>query len=90
MFERLRTRLQVYITENFEDLLALDLKWARLFGAPAPHTISSYVYLLETKNKPFGKFLRPVIDKLFLWLFEQTDHCKQDFERVNGFQRTTE
>lgn len=73
-----------YIDENFEDLLKLDLKLARILGAPAPHTLSSYAYLLDTQNKPWGKFWRRFIDWLFWKIDNQTEHCKKDFERVNG------
>lgn len=74
--------LNRYIQENFDDLLAFDLKLARLLGAPAPHTLSSYAYKLEQDGKPWGKFWRPVIDWIFYWLREQINHCLDDYIRV--------
>lgn len=73
--ERLRLRIGQYIEENFDDLLELDLKWARLLGAPAPHTISSYSHLK-------WKWLEPIIDWLFFWLYEEQNHCQNDYLRV--------
>lgn len=78
----MKDRIRNYIVENFDDLLALDLKVARILGAPAPHTLSSYAYLLECRASWWGCLWRFVIDKIFLWLFEQKDHCKVDYERV--------
>lgn len=73
-----------YIDENFDDLLKLDLKVARLLGAPAPHTLSSYAYMLDEKKKPWGMLWRPVIDWIFNKTYGQVDHCKKDYQRVNG------
>lgn len=82
---KLRQWLTRYLNENFDDLLRLDLKMARILGAPAPHTLSSYSWLLESKGKPWGRFWRPIIDKLFQWLLNQENHCLKDFNRVvNG------
>lgn len=84
MFDGLKLSLLRYMKENFDDLLELDLKVARLMGAPAPHTISSYAYMLEREQKPVGIVLRPAIDDLFKWLADQPDHCKSDYESVTG------
>lgn len=84
MISRLRLALLRYLNENFDDLLALDLKWARILGAPAPHTISSYAWKLEQENKLWGKLWRPMIDWIFKWLLEQEDHCYKDFKRITG------
>jgi hypothetical protein len=73
-----------YLNENFDDLLELDLKLARILGAPSPHTLSSYSYKLEQEGKLWGKFWRPVIDKVFKWLLTQIDHCKTDYNRVTN------
>lgn len=82
--ERLRLALLRYFHENFDDLLVLDLKIARLLGAPAPHTLSSWAYL----KSPFWT---DVIDDLFLWFLGQEEHCRKDYERVtNGIQREAE
>lgn len=79
----MREFLRRYISENFDDLLALDLKLARVLGAPAPHTLSSWAYL---KSPFWTKF----IDTIFSWLFSQTHHCYADYKRVtNGLQGTT-
>lgn len=78
----MRKVLARYISENFDDLLALDLHIARLLGAPAPHTLSSYSYKLELADKRWGKFWRPIIDKIMYYILGQTDHCKADYERV--------
>jgi hypothetical protein len=74
--------LKRYLEENFDDLLALDLKVARLLGAPAPHTLSSYSYKLELENKPFGAFFRPIIDFLAETFFKDFNHCQGAYERV--------
>jgi hypothetical protein len=66
-----------YIVENWDDLLALDLKLARIFGAPAPHTISSYSHVK-------WKWLEPIIDALAIWLWSEFDHCYNDYKRVSG------
>jgi hypothetical protein len=83
MIKRLKLRILRYIVENFDDLLALDLKVARIAGAPAPHTLSSYAYQLEQEGKRWGKLWRPVIDYLFRWLMDQEAHCRKDYERVS-------
>lgn len=71
----MREFLQDYIRRNFQKLLKLDLRMARLIGAPSPHTLSSWAYV----KSPFW---RKFIDKLFWWLFNEADHCKQDYERT--------
>jgi hypothetical protein len=75
--EAIRRFLQRYIRENRDDLLDFDLKLARVFGAPAPHTVSSYAHIQWT-------WLEPIINKLWLWLFKQKDHCRQDYLRVQS------
>jgi hypothetical protein len=74
MFERIRLAVLRYIRENLDDLLALDLKIARLLGAPAPHTISGYSHIKWT-------WLEPTIDFLALWIFKQKDHCRKAYEK---------
>lgn len=64
-----------YLVENFDDLLLLDLKLARLFGAPHPHTISSWVHLKG------WKLLEKIINHFFKWLINQENHCQRDYER---------
>jgi hypothetical protein len=64
-----------YIRENFNELLALDLSLARLLGAPAPHTLSSYAYV-------HSKFWTKIIDFLAWWIMDEKDHCHRDFMRV--------
>lgn len=76
-----------YITENFDDLLALDLKLARLLGAPSPHTLSSYAELTAEKGRRWGLFCRWFINKLWWWLFNVEGHCRLDLDRVNGVNR---
>lgn len=77
----IRTAIARYIRENFDDLLALDLKIARLLGIPAPHTLSSYAHVK-------GGFWERVIDRIFKWLFNEINHCYNDFLRVtNGSNR---
>lgn len=73
-----------YLNENFDDLLNLDLSVARVLGAPAPHTLSSYAYKLDEEGKPWGKVTRPLIDDIFRWLIDQPNHCKNDYERVTN------
>jgi hypothetical protein len=77
MFEKIRLRVVQYIEENFDDLLELDLKWARIMGAPAPHTISSYSHLK-------WKWLEPIIDRAWFWLFDEKEHCLNDYKRVTA------
>lgn len=79
--------LLTYLNEHFNDLLELDLALARLSGAPAPHTISSYAVVLEREGKLLGLVSRPVIDGLFYWLIEQPNHCKRDYKRVTNGTR---
>lgn len=76
----MRARIARYINENFDDLLVLDLKIARILGAPAPHTISSYAHLKGPRI--WEKF----IDGLWLWLFDEPDHCRTDFNKVSVAQ----
>jgi hypothetical protein len=71
----MRRALLRYIVENFDDLLRLDLRIARIMGAPAPHTISSYAHKK-------WKWLEPIIDKLAFWLWAEKGHCKNDYVRV--------
>jgi hypothetical protein len=82
----MREWLVNYIKDNFDDLLRADLKLARVLGAPKGWTLSGYSYHLEQLGKPWGKFWRPIIDKVFLWLFNDVNHCadahKSDQERV--------
>jgi hypothetical protein len=74
--------LQRYIAENFDDLLEMDLKLARVLGAPAPHTLSSWSHL----NSPFWA---KIINLFFKWVFDQDNHCELDYNRVvNGLQST--
>lgn len=75
MNRALKSALSRYIRENFDDLLALDLKIARMLGVPAPHTLSSWAYY---KSPFWTKF----IDFLAWHILDQKDHCKGDFERV--------
>lgn len=75
----IQTAVHRYIVENFDDLLALDLKIARLLGAPAPHTLSSYSYMLEQEGKWWGELWRPIIDKIMFWAMGQVDHCKNEY-----------
>jgi hypothetical protein len=71
-------RIARYVEENFDDLLALDLKAARLLGAPAPHTLSSWAH----QQSPF--FYAKIIDALFYKIRGQTEHCRDDFLRIKG------
>jgi hypothetical protein len=68
-----------YIKDNFNDLLRADLKIARLLGAPQGYTLSGWSYKLEQEGKPWGEFWRPVIDRIFLWLWSQEEHCKHAY-----------
>ena len=79
MFEKLRTRILEYVYDNLEDLLNLDLKVARILGAPAPHTLSSYAFL---EVNWFWKYFHRVTDALFKWLLGQENHCETDYKRV--------
>ena len=78
--------LVAYIRDNFNDLLRADIRLARVLGAPQGWTLSGYSYHLEQLGKPWGKFWCPAINKIFLWLFNQKDHCKkahaEDLERM--------
>lgn len=92
MLSMVAKAIRRYVTENFNDLLNLDMHLARLLGAPAPYTLSAYSYKLELEGKLGGKICRPIIDKVFgSWIMGQTDHCKNDYLQVtNGLQGTTE
>jgi hypothetical protein len=76
----MRLVLLRYLTENFDDLLLLDLKLARLLGAPAPHTLSSWVH-----HKRW-KVLEKIIDHFFKWLLNQDNHCQRDYQRCLQLQ----
>lgn len=69
-----------YLVENFDDLLQLDLKLARLIGAPAPHTLSSWIH--------FKKWVRleRFVNFWFKWLINQDEHCRRDYERCLQLQ----
>jgi hypothetical protein len=54
-----------FIKKYYNPLLKLDLRVARIFGAPKGWTISGNAYRLEQEGKPWGKALRPLIDFLF-------------------------
>jgi hypothetical protein len=73
--EAIRRFLERYIRENKEDLLAFDLKLARLLGAPSPHTISSYSHIQWV-------WFEPIVNATWWWLFKEKDHCRQDYLRV--------
>lgn len=91
VLSRVRDAIQRYVHENFDDLLRQDMHLARVLGAPAPHTLSSYAYRLELEGKFWGKFWRPIIDVVYgSWIMGQTNHCKQDYERVNGETKPNE
>lgn len=76
-----------FLNEKFDELLELDMAVARVLGAPAPHTLSSYAYELDKEGSLKGFLCRSVIDTAFKWLIQQDNHCKQDYERVHGLQR---
>lgn len=82
--EAVKLAILRWLHENYDDLLKLDLSVARLFGAPAPHTISSYAYQLDREGNRLGKVLRPLIDALFKWLKNEQDHCLNDYLRVKS------
>lgn len=79
---RVKVLLLRYLTENFDDLLLFDLKLARLLGAPAPHTLSSYAY--SRKDSLFWRAFQIITDKLAKWLLNQDDHCQVDYKRVTN------
>lgn len=75
--------IQRYVVENMDDLLKWDMHVARVLGAPAPQTLSSYSYKLEQEGKVVGKITRPIIDVVFgQWVMGEKEHCKHDFARV--------
>jgi hypothetical protein len=41
-------------------------------------TLSARAYLMDSEGKPWGKFFRPLIDRLFFW---QPQHCFVQFSR---------
>lgn len=71
----MRQRLRQYILENKADLLNLDLSLARVLGAPAPHTLSSWAYKKS-------RFWTVVIDLIWRWLFSVDNHCKAEYEKT--------
>lgn len=84
MLDRVKLGILRYMKENYDDLLALDLSVARLMGAPAPHTISSYTHQLAKAGNPVACVAGVFIDATFHWLLEQPDHCKSEYESVTG------
>lgn len=73
----MRQAVRRYIQENWDDLLLLDLKVARLLGIPAPHTLSSWAYATRLRQ-PFWNHL---IDAIWVWLFNELDHCENDYKK---------
>jgi hypothetical protein len=71
----MRDWLVAYIRDNFNDLMQADLHLARLLGAPKGATLSGHSYVMEQQGKPWGKFWRPIIDRIFKWLWNQDNHC---------------
>lgn len=69
--------LVAYIKDNIDNLLRADLRLARVLGAPQGATLSGHAFELEQKGKFWGRVWRPVIDRVFWWLFKQQDHCKK-------------
>jgi hypothetical protein len=72
----MRTAILRFLVKYFDELLDLDLRIARLFGIPAPHTLSSYAYVV-------GGFWCKFIDMFFKWLINQDNHCQRDYERIS-------
>lgn len=57
----------------FQWLLLIDQGLNVLLGGMADETLSSRAYRADRGGKLFGKFFRPLIDKLFFW---DKDHCR--------------
>lgn len=72
----MKALLLKFFHKHFDRLLEIDFRVAALFGAPRNHTISGNAYRLELVGKPWGKFLRPRIDALFMFLLAQERHCE--------------
>lgn len=76
------------IRDNLKEYLQADLRVARLLGAPKAFTLSGWAYKLEQEGNAWGAFWRKLIDKIFLWLWKQSNHCAQayqeDLERSNA------
>ena len=70
----MKAAIQRYVSENYDDLLNLDLTLARLLGAPAPHTLSSYAF-------EQSYFWRLVIDLAWLIVFDEKNHCEKDYKK---------
>jgi hypothetical protein len=77
----LRKWLLRYVRENWTELLALDMKWARILGAPAPHTLSSWAWERRNASKFWGLFRR-FTDFLFLTFAKVPNHCQSAWEAM--------
>lgn len=61
-------------------LIALDQLGTTLFGGFPDETISSYLWRLDLKGKPAGRWLRPLVDGSAQFLFSQADHCRKAYD----------
>lgn len=77
----MRGKIRRWVVKHFDDLLTIDLTLARILGAPAPHTLSSYARLRELEGR--GSGWRKFIDFWYGWfVMGEINHCEKDFRRV--------
>lgn len=69
-----------YIRRNRKELLAFDYRAAGWVGAPEGYTLSAYAHDAANRGHLWGKVWQRVIDRLFLWLFDQVGHCRMAYE----------
>lgn len=65
--------MKTYLWQN---ILAVDQLFNTLFGGFADETLSSRAYRAELNGTWWGRWTRPLIDKLFFW---QEGHCAISF-----------
>lgn len=69
-----------FVYKHFDTLLKWDFILADKLGAPKGHTLSGNAYRTEQAGKPWGKFWRPRIDAIFMFLIGQEEHCRKAYE----------
>lgn len=61
-------------------LLAFDYRAAGWVGAPEGYTLSAYAYDGARRGRLAGVLWQWVIDRIFRWLLNQTDHCRKAYD----------
>lgn len=60
--------------------IAIDQLLNALLRGWADETLSSRAWRMHVKGKPAGRYLRPLIDAVFIWQTWRLDHCQRSYE----------